>query len=102
MPKHLITKNKDDSIIEIKFLDNNSLFKKESVYSIRNEIETVAEANKGKEIYVLCRYNLDIARLSRNFDTQNIKEELTRQIEFMSAKTMIYQLLSKKKKIPTN
>lgn len=102
MPKHLITKNKDDSIIEIKFLDNNSLFKKESVYSIRKEIETVTEANKGKEIYVLCRYNLDIARLSRNFDTQNIKEDLTKQIESMSITNNGTSIVNKQEEKNTN
>lgn len=74
MKKHLITNNTSKAKIEIKFLDNDSLFKKESVYAIRNEIETAANINQDKEIYVLCRYNLDGARLARNFNEQKKKK----------------------------
>jgi len=84
MKKRLTTDNKNDPTIEIKFIDNDSLFKRVSVYSIRNEIETTADIDKDKGIYVLCRYNLDIARLSRNFDVQNSKETLTKKVESMS------------------
>lgn len=102
MRKHLTTDNKNNPTIEIKFIDNDSLFKKVSVYSIRNEIETTADINKDKEIYVLCRYNLDIARLSRNFDIQNSKETLIKKVESMSVHNDEIKIIDDTKEVVTD
>lgn len=75
LSKKLIAHNEADSLIEIKFLDTNSLFTKNSIYAIRWEIEMTSKNNPDKNIFVLCRYNFDIMNLMKTFDNQTAKKD---------------------------